>query len=341
MLFIRADGNPKIGTGHIMRCLSIAQAAKRQGCPCTFITADHEMTQLLEQQGFRYICLDSEWDHLDLETARMEQLIRQESIQVLLIDSYFVTLDYLRRLHCLTHVAYMDDLNEFIYPCSTLVNYSIYAAQQDYSSRYPNTECLLGPQYVPLRSEFQGLPRRRLRREVRDVLVTTGGSDPLNIAVRFAESAVQMFPNVKFHIVAGRFNQYRTQLEELAQKHPDIQIYYNVERMSELMLSCDAAISAGGSTLYELCACGVPTVMYALADNQLPGTEAFKRSGIMLYAGDVRKNKFFAAALCDKLAVLSKDYPLREIMLERMRQTVDGNGARRLADKMKVNAVGK
>lgn len=271
----------------------------------------------------------------------MEQLIRQESIQVLLIDSYFVTLDYLRRLHCLTHVAYMDDLNEFIYPCSTLVNYSIYAAQQDYSSRYPNTECLLGPQYVPLRSEFQGLPRRRLRREVRDVLVTTGGSDPLNIAGRFAESAVQMFPNVKFHIVAGRFNQYRTQLEELAQKHPDIQIYYNVERMSELMLSCDAAISAGGSTLYELCACGVPTVMYALADNQLPGTEAFKRSGIMLYAGDVRKNKFFAAALCDKLAVLSKDYPLREIMLERMRQTVDGNGARRLADKMKVNAVGK
>ena len=95
MLFIRADGNPKIGTGHIMRCLSIAQAAKRQGCPCTFITADHEMTQLLEQQGFRYICLDSEWDHLDLETARMEQLIRQESIQVLLIDSYFVTLDYM------------------------------------------------------------------------------------------------------------------------------------------------------------------------------------------------------------------------------------------------------
>ena len=82
--------------------------------------------------------------------------------------------------------------------------------------------------------------------------------------------------------------------------------------------------------MYELCACGVPTVMYALADNQLPGTEAFERSGIMLYAGDVRKNKLFAAALCDKLAVLSKDYPLREIMLERMRQTVDGNGAKRL-----------
>lgn len=330
MLYIRADGNAEIGTGHIMRCLSIAQAARQQGVLCTFIVADREMVRLIERQNFPYICLNSVWNDLNHEAARMEQLIRQESIQALLIDSYFVTLDYLRRLHCLTHVAYMDDLYEFIYPCSTLINYNIYAVQQDYSSRYSNTKCLLGPQYVPLRSEFQNLPGRRLRREVRDVLVTTGGSDPLNIAGRFAESAVQMFPSVKFHIVVGQFNQYRTQLEHLAQKYSGIQIHYNVERMSELMLSCDAAVSAGGSTLYELCACGVPTVMYALADNQLPGTEAFERSGMMLYAGDVRENKIFSEALCDKLAVLSKDYPLRKLMSERMRQTVDGNGAKRL-----------
>jgi len=335
VFYVRADGNPKIGTGHIMRCLSIAQAVRQQGGCCTFIVADCEMTQLLEQQNFPYICLHSAWNDLNQETAQMEQLIRQESIQTLLIDSYFVTPNYLCRLHGLTHVVYIDDLNEFVYPCSTLVNYSVYAAQQDYSSRYPNTECLLGPQYVPLRSEFQDLPGRQLRREVRDVLVTTGGGDPLNIAGRFAESAVQMFPGVRLHIVAGRFNQYRTQLEHLARKYLGIQIHYNVEHMSELMLSCDAAVSAGGSTLYELCACGVPAVMYALADNQLSGTEAFERSGMMLYAGDVRDNEFFVEALCGKLAVLIRGYPLRRHMSEQMQQAVDGNGARRLADRFR------
>ena len=87
--------------------------------------------------------------------------------------------------------------------------------------------------------------------------------------------------------------------------------------------------------MYELCACGVPAVMYALADNQLSGTEAFERSGMMLYAGDVRDNEFFVEALCGKLAVLIRGYPLRRHMSEQMQQAVDGNGARRLADRFR------
>lgn len=334
MLYIRADGNAAIGTGHIMRCLSIAQAVKKQGQTCTFIVADHEMISLLKAQGFPYICLHSLWNDLDQETAQIEDLIQERSIRTLLIDSYFVTPDYLRRLHRLTHVAYMDDLNQFTYPCSALVNYNIYADQWDYPGRYPATQLLLGPQYAPLRGEFQGLPKRRLREEIRDVLVTTGGSDPLNVAGRFAERAVQMpvFSGVTFHIVAGRFNPHRPMLERLASLCPGIELHCDVQCMSKLMLTCDAAVSAAGTTLYELCACGVPTVTYALADNQLPGAAAFDRNGMMLYAGDVRENSAFAETLCGRLAALSGDCPLRKRMSEQMQQTVDGDGAARLAD---------
>ena len=334
MLYIRADGNAYIGTGHIMRCLSIAQAAKQQGRLCTFIVADHEMIWLLEQRNFPYICLDSVWNDLDQETEKMEELICREHIRFLLVDSYFVTPDYLRCLNRLTHVAYMDDLDQFHYPCSTLINYNIYAYDWDYPSRYHDTRLLLGPQYAPLRHEFQNSPPRRVQKDVRSVLVTTGGSDPLNVAGQFAEQAVQMpfFSAVTFHIVVGRFNPHRPMLECLAAGYSHIKLHCNIQHMSELMQACDAAVSAAGTTLYELCACGVPTVVYALADNQLPGAAAAAGRGLVLYAGDARENSAFAEVLCDKLVGLMNDYPLRKRMTEQMRHTVDGNGAKRLTD---------
>ena len=334
MLYIRVDGNADIGTGHMMRCLSIAQAAKQQGRLCTFIVADHEMTWLLEQRDFPYICLDSVWNDLDQETDKMEELIRWEHIRLLLVDSYFVTPDYLRRLNRVTHVAYMDDLDQFHYPCSTLINYNIYAHDWDYPSRYPGTRLLLGPQYAPLRREFQNSPLRCVQKDVRFVLVTTGGSDPLNVAGQFAERAVQrpLFSAVTFHIVVGRFNPHLPMLERLAAACSHIKLHCNIQHMSELMYACDAAVSAAGTTLYELCACGVPTVVYALADNQLSGAAAAAGRGLVLYAGDVRENSAFAEVLCDKLAGLMNDYPLRKRMTEEMRHTVDGNGAMRLTD---------
>ena len=99
MLYIRADGNAEIGTGHVMRCLSIARAARSQGTQCVFIVADKNMAVLLDEQGFRYICLDSVWNDLNRETAQMERLIQKENIRLLLIDSYFVAPEYLSRLH--------------------------------------------------------------------------------------------------------------------------------------------------------------------------------------------------------------------------------------------------
>lgn len=101
--------------------------------------------------------------------------------------------------------------------------------------------------------------------------------------------------------------------------------------MRSLMLQCDAAISAGGTTLFELCACGIPAVTYVLADNQVQNAASFEEAGLMLNAGDIRKDRQFAARFFEYLQALIPDQPLRQRMAEQMQALVDGNGALRLA----------
>ena len=332
MIYIRADGNTEIGTGHVMRCLSIAQAARSIGIQCVFIVADENMVPLLDEQGFRYICLDSVWNDLDRETKQMENLICHESIRILLVDSYFVTLDYLNRLHRITHVVYIDDLNAFIYPCSTLINYNLYAEQMDYSDQYSKTRLLLGLEYAPLREEFQNLPQRIVRENVEDVLVTTGGSDPFNIAGSIVEKAKQCpkTTNLNFHIVAGQFNQNLPMLKQLAAEYPGVIIHRNVQRMSELMLACDIAVSAGGSTLYELCACGVPTICFAWADNQLDNVAAFGQTG-MISVGDMRPDMNKGVERITNAVMRLFPADIRQDQAMCFQRLVDGRGALRIA----------
>ena len=111
MLFIRTDGNAEIGTGHIMRCLSIADAVKKRGGAATFVIADDSMESMLSERGYDVVCLHSDWDNMEAEIDKMVSLIETHSVNKLLIDGYFVTSEYLRKLRELTHVIYMDDLD--------------------------------------------------------------------------------------------------------------------------------------------------------------------------------------------------------------------------------------
>ena len=109
-------------------------------------------------------------------------------------------------------------------------------------------------------------------------------------------------------------------------------LHENVTNMSELMLSCDAAISAAGSTLYELCACRVPTETYILADNQIPGARGFEQRGIMKCAGDIRETGAveLSARLIDMALELCDNGSECALIAERQGSVVDGKGAERI-----------
>ncbi|WRS26725.1 UDP-2,4-diacetamido-2,4,6-trideoxy-beta-L-altropyranose hydrolase [Oscillospiraceae bacterium MB08-C2-2] len=333
MLYIRADGNAKIGTGHIMRCMSIAVAARRLGGDCTFITADREMEPLLTQRGFSVICLESAWDDLEQESEKMQALIRERGIKTLLVDSYFAAEAYLAHLKTLTCTAYMDDLDEHPYPCHILINYNRYGEELGYDARYPHTKLLLGSRYAPLREEFSGLPAKGTAQTPRSVLVTTGGSDPYNVAGKVVEAAKAhpLLGGLIFHIVAGRFNAHLPQLLELEKNTPGVKVHTGVEKMEPLMSGCDLAVSAAGSTLYELCACGVPTVLFVMADNQIKGAQALAQKE-MLFGGDVRSQESqWLGAIIEGLEKLAGDAALRRRLSQNAQRLVDGRGAERIA----------
>lgn len=132
-------------------------------------------------------------------------------------------------------------------------------------------------------------------------------------------------------MILGALNRDAVEIEQLADGCAHIVLHRNVTDMRSLMLQCDAAISAGGTTLFELCACGIPTVTYALADNQIMNAAAFEKAGLMLYAGDIRNDRRFVARIFECLEALVQDHTLRLRMSERMQKLVDGNGAARLA----------
>ena len=122
------------------------------------------------------------------------------------------------------------------------------------------------------------------------------------------------------------------------EKHKSIVVHENVKRMDELILSCDVAVSAAGSTLYELCATGTPTITYVLADNQIPAAKEFDARGIIKNCGDIRDmgNKALAKCLVDEVVSLAEDYNERKRISELMGTVVDGKGARRIVESVLI-----
>lgn len=329
MIYIRADGNPKIGSGHIMRCLSLADGFRKIGQDAVFITADNHFQDVIQKRGYRCIVLHTEYHHMENELPVLRQILQTHRPRCILLDSYYVTPSYMAAIRQKAPLIYIDDQNAFDYPADIVVNYTLYADKLIYP---PNKRYLFGPEYALLREEFQGVPRRQAAEQVRHVLLSAGGADPEHVAlgvVRYLRE--QWSDSVTYHVVLGAMNQDTEAIESIAAGLKHIVLHRQVSDMCSLMLKCDAAVSAGGTTLFELCACGVPTVTYVLADNQIMNAVSFEETGLMLCAGDIRKDDRFAPHIFEKLDVLMQNQPLRQRMIERMQALVDGCGAKRLA----------
>ena len=332
MILIRADANEIIGTGHVMRCLSIAWAFAKRGEEVAFVTADHRGDGLIQQNGFSSICLDSE--RTDMENEGINHIIIKFKPKLLIIDSYYVTEKYLTDLGAKTHLVYFDDMNVRRWNVDVLINYNIIASVFDYTwYEGTKTKLLLYPKYAPLRDEFKNSPKHEIK-NVSDILISAGGSDPERITEQLILEVCPKQPDITFHFIVGALNPRLEDIKKLAEKQRNAILHINEKHMSELMKSCDIAISAAGTTLYELCATGIPTITYTLADNQLVAAEQFDRQGIMLSAGDCRGDDKFTGRLEGLLQKLIIEEHLRRVLSEKMQVLVDGYGADRIANEL-------
>lgn len=333
MILFRADANEQIGVGHLMRCLSVARAFANKGDELKFITADHKGDGLIKNAGFDSVCLNSEWSYLDSEIGQLKRLITDENPILLIIDSYYVTDKYLSSISDIVRTVYIDDLNSACWNVNVLINYNIFSSGFDYSGYDTiRTKLLLGPKYAPLRSEFINCPKHKIK-DVTDIMVSAGGSDPERITEKIMNYICPIISeDIVFHFIVGALNPRLNDIKNTASGLKNVVLHINEPHMSELMAKCDIAISAAGTTLYELCAMGITTITYTLADNQIPAANEFDKQGIMISAGDCRNEDQFIERLNKLLLDLIKNDALRAKLSYKMQSLVDGNGASRIVE---------
>lgn len=335
-IYFRVDGNEIIATGHVMRCLSVAKQVQALGGMVRFVLADGRPQELIEEQGFSCDILNSVWDDLNQETKDMISYIKREQVKVLFVDSYYVTEGYLQQIARYTKIVYMDDLQQFVYPVHTIVNYGLWIGNdyelEEYKRKNLEPVFLLGTRYVPLREEFRGV-KARICPQVQKVLITTGGTDRLHVTLRLLEAVLNdsELCRLEYHVIVGCFNEDKNELYKIASENTNICIHEKAKNMSEWMRQCDIAVSAAGTTLYELAACGTPTICLEVADNQ-HGAVRWQENGYMAYAGNAAYD--INTCIENSLNILiqyKKDYNIRCEYSKKMQSLVDGMGAERIA----------
>ncbi len=329
----RVDANEHIASGHLMRCIAIAEACIKSGNKCIFYLAEEKMTERLIQSELAYHILNSKWNNLETEIDVLVAMLKEEKVDVLVVDSYYASKRYLESLNKILPTCYIDDMGKDLYNITMLLHYGSWPDDNTFEMRYAKTETkvLAGMRYVPLRSEFEGLSDTENREK--SILITTGGTDPYNISGKVVQELIQR-PccwNYTFKVIVGGMNTNATMLKELL-VDKRVELLRNIYNMGELMRKSQCAVSAGGTTLFELCACSTPTVCFSFAENQEEFCKETGRREVMLYAGDARKVADIHQIIANKVEYFLKDECLMENYIIKMRQMVDGQGARRIAD---------
>lgn len=334
MIGIRVDANSEIAMGHLMRCLSIAKELRSLGEVVFFIASEEEALKRIELEDFQGICLYNSYKDKACEIEQLLHVIERYKISKLLLDSYEVTEYYMKRIKQQCKLIYIDDMNSFRYPADLIINYTFKTNLNMYIEKgYNHKNFLLGSQYVPLRKEF-ARDKETVDDEVNAIFITTGGSDQYDMVceILMKLQRVPLLKGLKKHVVVGMFYHHMEKLMKLAEQYPEICVYQNVSDIWNIMDKCDIAISAGGTTLAELFACGVPTIGFSIAENQMAGIEAYSKEKMLIYAGDVMKSKMeVVERILQETQNLYKNYKCRLELVNKAKSFIDGNGATRIA----------
>ena len=352
-IYFRTDGNSEIATGHVMRCLAIARACAKKGSDVKFIVSDERSLSLLQErftspQEFEIYCLNSDYTNLPEEFPALSALaVQNKSSDTpkpwFFVDSYYATPTYLTALRKNYRVAYLDDLRSFDCPVDLVINYD---TDEDCAYYAKADRKLLGVQYTPLRDQFNNTVYT-VRPAVEHVLLSTGGTDPYGIAEQLLHAIYHDSPDtasmqgahslqsMHYHILTSSANMRYDALISYAQTHPNVHIHEGVSDVASLMASCDLAVCAGGTTLCELCAVGVPTVSYLMAENQRTAVETYAGLGLIPCAGDIRpNNSAVISSILSFMTYMSQNLSARTESSQSMRAFLNSAGADQIAGEL-------
>lgn len=317
-IFFRTDSSIEIGSGHVIRCLTLAKALEKNGYKCEFICRDHPRNyiEFIKKSGFKVFKLpSSSEDNLDKSEYSSWLKVSQERdaeecINILkdmtdhwiFVDHYGLDCVWENLLKPFSKKIFsIDDLANRKHSCDLLLDQTYGRKKKEYKNLVPkNCIILTGSEYALLRPEFNEYRKaslfRRNQKSVKNILINFGGVDKNNytlLVLKILEE-IDGLDEINFYVVLGLAAPNIESVQIASNTHRyNIDLKINFENIAELMTFSDLAIGAAGSSTWERCCLGLPTILLAIADNQKHISEKLKKEKMALYISPKESIKYY------------------------------------------------
>lgn len=328
---IRADGNSRIGLGHIIRTMALGNEFKKNNCNVVYITKDNKDTlDILKKNEFDYFIVESN-NSLKEEIDIVNEMM--QDCDIFIGDSFAINKKYIASIKKnKKFIVIIDNLRDMSVKADLIINGGIYAYSLAKNAVKFNQRILLGTEYLLIREQFTNSKKRDINKTVKNILVTMGGSDPLKQTPNIISVLGELEKNLKINVVIGNGFTNIEEIEKISKKNHRIVLHYNVENMANLMFQNDIAITAGGTTLYELAITGTPAIVLIQAENQVLPSTIFHDKGTIINLG--YSDKVSELYFKEILIKLINDYDKRKEMSTIGQRILDGRGATRCVEEI-------
>jgi UDP-2,4-diacetamido-2,4,6-trideoxy-beta-L-altropyranose hydrolase len=330
VLFV-PDSGPGVGGGHVMRCLSLADALDRRGAVCRFACAAEGEAIVARHAAGRFPVARASLAGMD---ALPPGLL--DDVDAVVFDSYRIGRSAETAVHSAGRaVLVMDDLADRPHDCELLLDPAYGRRPEDYDGLLPvAAKRLVGPGFALLRREFAQLRGQAIRPDgqgrLRRVFMSFGLADPDGVTLTVIRALHSRLAGVTVDIALGRDAVSLAQLTELAARDPSLRLHVDATDVAQMMLGADLAIGAGGGSTWERACLRLPTLAVIVADNQRAMIQRLASAGVLLSV-DLAAPAFEPGLLA-AFDRLSTDPDLRSRLAERAADLCDGHGADRVAD---------
>lgn len=357
VVLFRADASIIIGSGHIMRCLTLAQHLRKIGYDCRFICRAHtgNLIELIKSKGFVVYALPvlngftsgkQELDHAawlgctqEVDAASCNEILKKLKPKWLFVDHYAIDENWERIVRDNCHnLIVIDDLADRKHLCDILIDVNLGRQFSDYQGLLSvRARLLLGPKYAILREEFADLREfsfeRRKSFSLRKIMIAMGGVDLPGATLKILQSlgTLTSLPPVEIDVVMGSKAPSLSDVKLLAASMPfPTCVSVDVGDMAIRMANCDLAIGAAGGTAWERCCLGLPSLIVVLAENQWSGARALDAVGSAVLLGEAKNITERLPRLLESVRFSAQLASLSQ----NSRNLVDGRGVNRIVEIM-------
>lgn len=311
-ILIRVDSSNLIGSGHLMRCLTLAERQRKAGDNVVFVCRDLDgnLSNIVCERDFGLVLLPKVDNHGNFTgyakwlTVTQQQdandtimaISTMEHINCVVVDSYAIDETWEKMIRPYTdEIFVIDDLANRVHDCDFLLDQDLYDnMEQRYNGLVPDhCKKMLGPRYALLREEFYKAREKQKKREtvVKNILVFYGGvdtTDETTKAIVALKDLRSELADVTVDVIVGASNARKNKLKAICEKSEVmkwIRYHEQVENIAEFMCKADLMLGAGGTTMWERCFLGLPAVVTAVADNQVDCCIAARDRELIEYLG--------------------------------------------------------